>query len=217
MADKKDSPPKDLYVEVGFILLVIGSIWFLWSMILNYLAAQSHFGSVGAVLEALWHWAREHLYPVLIALSILFTTLMIVGIFVNYRKILALNKEEAKIYRLPKTEDIDDLVPLKKNERWDKVSAHINSTNPADWRLAIIEADLILDEMLRAQGYIGDSIGDMLKAVERSDMLTIDHAWEAHKIRNEVVHSGSEYQLTEREARRIISLYESVFREFEMI
>ena len=63
----------------------------------------------------------------------------------------------------------------------------------------------------------GDTIGDKLKAVEKSDFLTIDNAWEAHKARNQIAHDGADFQLNQREAMRIISLYESVFREFQMI
>jgi transposase len=62
--------------------------------------------------------------------------------------------------------------------------------------------------------YPGETIADKLKTVEKSDFNTIENAWEAHKARNQVVHAGSDYQLTEREAKRIIDLYRSVFEEF---
>ncbi len=105
----------------------------------------------------------------------------------------------------------------KKNDKWEKILEHIASENPNDWRLAIIEADIILDEMVKSMGYQGESLGERLKRVEQSDFNSIEAAWEAHKVRNRIAHSGSDFVLTQREARRIISLYEQVFREFEYL
>ena len=104
-----------------------------------------------------------------------------------------------------------------KNAKWEKVLEHMLSPNAGDWRLAILEADIMLDELLDALHYRGDSMGDKLKKIEKSDFTTLDLAWEAHKIRNKVAHEGSEFLLSEREAKRVISLYEEIFREFRYI
>jgi hypothetical protein len=217
MADKKDAVKVDPVAHIGFILLVMLFIWVIWSTILDYYLL-SRYGSYGDIARAILRWFMQYIYPVLVVLSALISIGAIYGIFKNYNALVRLNKAEKELYgaKVP-LESIDGKKTEAKNERWEQVVKHINSTNQGDWRLAIIEADLILEEMLRAQGYHGDSIGEMLKGVERSDMTTLDFAWEAHKTRNEVVHSGSGYLLNERDAKRIISLYEAVFREFEMI
>ncbi len=98
--------------------------------------------------------------------------------------------------------------------QWQEVQRHANSTNPSDWRLAILEADIMLDEVLEKRGYQGDSLGEKLKSVDRSDMLSLDAAWEAHKIRNQIAHEGVGFQISEREAKRVIALYQKVFEEF---
>lgn len=103
------------------------------------------------------------------------------------------------------------------NKKWQEVQAHINSPNPSDWRLAILEADIMLGEILEKMGYQGDSIGDKLKGIEKSDFLTLDDAWEAHRVRNQVAHEGSDFQLNDRDAKRIIGLYQKVFSEFYYI
>lgn len=103
------------------------------------------------------------------------------------------------------------------NERWEKITGHINSANPSDWRLAILECDIILDEMLTKMSYRGETLSDKLKAVEKSDFLTIDKAWEAHRVRNAIAHEGSNFQIMDREARRVVGLYEEVFKEFHYI
>jgi hypothetical protein len=103
------------------------------------------------------------------------------------------------------------------NRRWDHVIEHIESPNEGDWRTAILEADVMLNEMMEAMGYAGDSLGDKLKQVDKSDFNTIEKAWKAHKKRNKIAHKGREYSLTQREAQQIIGLYEDVFEEFEYI
>jgi len=101
-------------------------------------------------------------------------------------------------------------------DKWKVVLDHI-SGGPNDWKLAIIEADIMLDELLDSMSYNGESIGEKLKGVEKSDFLTIDKAWEAHKIRNSIAHEGSNFVLSEREVKRVIDLYKSVFEEFHII
>jgi hypothetical protein len=56
-----------------------------------------------------------------------------------------------------------------------------------------------------------------MKSIEKSDFNSIDMAWEAHKIRNSIAHEGSDFLLNQREAKRVIGLYEIVFREFRYI
>ena len=101
--------------------------------------------------------------------------------------------------------------------RWQFIQDKLNSQNESDWRMAIIEADTILEEIVGTMRLPGMSLGERMKAIEKSDFNTLDEAWDAHKSRNRIAHDGSSTPLLEREARRIIGLYEKVFREFEYI
>ncbi len=101
--------------------------------------------------------------------------------------------------------------------KWQKIVKLSQSENTSDWRLAVIEADIMLDELLEKLKLPGDTMGEKLKAVEKSDFLTIESAWEAHKIRNMIAHQGNDFLISQREIRRIISLYEAVFKEFRLI
>jgi hypothetical protein len=104
-----------------------------------------------------------------------------------------------------------------KSKRFEVAQKHMTSDNPAEWRLAIIEADALLEEMVKKMGYEGTTLGEMLKNIELSDFTTLNDAWEAHKIRNQIAHQGSTFLLTKREAKRVMQLYEKVFREFDII
>ena len=101
--------------------------------------------------------------------------------------------------------------------RWQFIQDKLSSSNESDWRMAIIEADSILGEIVGTMNLPGASLGDKLKVVEKSDFVSLDDAWEAHKARNRIAHDGSALPLSEREARRIVGLYERVFKEFDYL
>ncbi len=101
--------------------------------------------------------------------------------------------------------------------RWNRVLEQANADTPESWRLAILEADIMLNELLDTLGYRGETMADKMREVDRARFNTIDQAWEAHKVRNEIAHRGSEHELNQREVRRVIGLYEHVFREFQFI
>jgi len=101
--------------------------------------------------------------------------------------------------------------------RWQRVLEQVSSDDDHKWRLAILEADIMLNDLLDTLGLRGETMSDKMKQVGRDKFNTIDLAWEAHRVRNRVAHEGSEHGLTAREARRVIRMYEQVFREFRYI
>jgi len=99
------------------------------------------------------------------------------------------------------------------HSRWAHIQGLIASPHESDWRQAIIEADIMLDDLLTQLGYPGASVGEKLKAVDPARFHTLQNAWDAHKVRNEIAHQGSAYKLDEHHAHRTIALYEAVMRE----
>lgn len=104
-----------------------------------------------------------------------------------------------------------------KNERWKKVLDYLFSVNENDWKLAIIEADSMLFDLLTQIGFKGESIGDKLKEANLASFKGINSAWEVHNVRNKIAHEGSSFELSLHEAKRIVALYEEIFQEFGYI
>lgn len=96
------------------------------------------------------------------------------------------------------------------------INNHIASSNPNDWKLAIIEADIILDNTLKQRGYAGNSLGERLKSIGSGQLSSLQDAWEAHKVRNRIAHEGSDFVLTQRIAEETIMRYKRVFLEFNI-
>jgi hypothetical protein len=103
------------------------------------------------------------------------------------------------------------------NNRWQSVQTHLASSNPNDWKLAIIEADVLLERMLEKAGFVGKTIGDKLKGATSRTFATIDDAWNAHRVRNQIAHGGADFVLTQKIAKETLIMYERVFKEFDVI
>jgi len=97
------------------------------------------------------------------------------------------------------------------------VQQHVASGNPNDWKLAIIEADIILGEVLHEAGYAGKTIGDQLKSASTSNFSSLQDAWDAHLIRNKIAHEGADFVLTQQAAKAAMIKYQRVFKEFGAI
>ena len=104
-----------------------------------------------------------------------------------------------------------------KNTEWQDIIDHIDSDNDSQWKLALIDADKILDNALRDADYDGETIGDRLKrAEELGGFKSLQDAWEAHKVRNRIAHESG-FELTKREARRAIELYKTVLQDLHYL
>ncbi len=129
--------------------------------------------------------------------------------------------------RLNQLEQLEDQLYLNAEQLWNQqyrgipastrlqdMLAHVASDRPNDWKLAIIEADIILDELLKQRGYAGNSLGERLKSISPTQLASLQDAWEAHKIRNRIAHEGADFVLTHRIAEETIVRYRRVFTEF---
>lgn len=148
--------------------------------------------------------------------ALFFILLMCAGCVYCFVRIMQIRRlEEARFAAATRTVAAKDV--SRTHLRWQRILEQIGKDDDHAWRLAILEADIMLNELLDVQGYRGETMADKLKRVDRINFHTIDMAWEAHKVRNKVAHEGSEHSLTHRDARRVIDMYANVFREFKLI
>ncbi len=113
---------------------------------------------------------------------------------------------------------IEEIEAKEKMVQWQVVLNHINSESPAEWKLAILEADNMLDSILESEGYRGETIGEKLKVVDPGDLASYNEAWEAHKVRNQIAHEGAAtMDFSKKMARDTIMKFEKVFKELGYI
>lgn len=104
-----------------------------------------------------------------------------------------------------------------KNPRWQAVVDYMNSHNEGDWKLAVLEADSMLDSLLDTLNLPGENLGEKLKSADPDKFPKLNKIWEAHNIRNRIAHEGVDFLLSKNEAERVIGIYEQVFRDYNFI
>ena len=100
--------------------------------------------------------------------------------------------------------------------KWESVLNKAAAPNPSDWKLAVIEADSLMDDLLKRSGYFGATMGDRLKQLDRSKLSSLNELWEAHKIRNLIAHDPNR-PVSRQEIDRAIDGYEKALGELDFM
>lgn len=157
-----------------------------------------------------------HDWGIFVALSLFVSLLMATLIIYCVIRILQIRHHERLKFEAAQATIASHDVP-RSQLRWNRIREEVGSEDEQKIRLAILEADIMLNELLDTLGYKGETMADKMRQVDRANFNTIDLAWEAHRARNAIAHQGTGTTLTLHEARRIIGLYEKIFREFRFI
>lgn len=97
----------------------------------------------------------------------------------------------------------------KFTERWQNAQKHCGNKNT--WPLAIIDADKVLDDALKARKYHGKAMGERLMAAQH-DLTSNDTVWAAHKLRNRIVHEEN-VKLTQKSVKEALLGYRQALRD----
>lgn len=98
-------------------------------------------------------------------------------------------------------------------DKWQEIEELMRLGHPSNFSRAILEADKLLDHVLKALRTPGMTMGDRLKASRnRFSPDAYEAAWHAHKVRNEIVHNSA-YQITDFIAKEAISNFKKALGE----
>ena len=98
---------------------------------------------------------------------------------------------------------------------WERTKKRLETKIASEYKLAVIEADSFLNDILGRMGYSGESLGERLKKVPDNVLPNLENVWGAHKIRNNIVHDPG-YRLTQKKAKEVIGIYEKTFKNLEI-
>ena len=108
------------------------------------------------------------------------------------------------------------LPPGKVKKALKKIDKEVASSSSSSHKLAVIEADKLLDNMLDSAGYPGKTMGERLKAVNKGQISNLDDVWRAHKVRNKIVHD-TDYSITQDEAKWCVETIKDALRSLDML
>jgi len=94
------------------------------------------------------------------------------------------------------------------SKQWDRIKKRIESGAESDYKLAVIDADDFLAEVLDNRGYEGKDFEETVKKVGKLIAPILKDVLSAHEIRNSIVYNP-DYKLSVAEAKKILDTYES--------
>jgi len=100
-------------------------------------------------------------------------------------------------------------------KKWIKIIKKLESNKESEYKLAIIEADNLLNDVFEKMDYKGKTMKEKLDQFEPAILPNIDEVRQAHQTRNDIVYDP-DYQLTLDQAKKILDIYEKSFRDLEL-
>jgi len=104
----------------------------------------------------------------------------------------------------------------KIDKQWENIKAKMATGKESEAKLALIEADTILEEVLTKQGYLGETLDEKLQKINTDVLKVLPNVKEAHKMVSNIVHDPS-YRLDMKEAEESISIYKEAFIELQVL
>ena len=110
------------------------------------------------------------------------------------------------------------LVGKKKQtkKRWEGIMAKVDSGSLVDYKVAVIEADDLIDGIIAGLGYKGENFGERLDNVPEEHIVNVAGMKQAHQVRNKIIHDDN-FVLSRNDALGVLSQYEEFLRSFQVI
>jgi hypothetical protein len=186
----------------------------------TFLNLEYVFGKVYGAIGPIWDFiTNPKLWSTLgiisTVLSLIFIGLIVFSL-VRMREIQLADKEEIR-HEIEKARIRNKEKERNENPKWHYILTLAESPNESDWRVAIMEADSMLEDVLRDRGLSGTTLSELLEGAKESGYRSIQDAWDAHIIRNKIAHEGADFPLSQVEVRRVIKMFQNFFEELEVI
>lgn len=99
---------------------------------------------------------------------------------------------------------------------WKKIKNKLEMNIEAETKLAIIEADKLLNEVFKRLGYPQKTMEEKLKNMPENFLNNANDILRAHQIRNNII-NNPDYELSIIQAREIIEVYEQTFSSLQLL
>ena len=109
-----------------------------------------------------------------------------------------------------------DLSKKRAKEGWELVQKHFFAGNDNDLKIAIMQADTILEEALVRAGVRGNNLGDRLKNLKRGQVPNLEELWQAHKLRNQIAHEPM-FKLKRDTVERALDIFKEALKNLGVL
>lgn len=96
-------------------------------------------------------------------------------------------------------------------KRWINIEALLERNDEMSYKLSVLEADKLLDHVLKSMGCGGTNLGERIKLMSYK-YPKLRNVWGAHIVRNKIAHEAS-YHLSRNSARAAIAQFKNALQE----
>lgn len=100
--------------------------------------------------------------------------------------------------------------------RWDRIKKRTERRDVSQYKVAILEADKFIDEVVGAMGIRGKDLGEKLANVHPGHFDNLEELKAAHQVRNRVLHEAG-FDPDEQTTKKIIAIFDHLIRNNEFI
>ncbi|OGZ64692.1 MAG: hypothetical protein A3A98_01715 [Candidatus Staskawiczbacteria bacterium RIFCSPLOWO2_01_FULL_40_39] len=97
------------------------------------------------------------------------------------------------------------------NKRWKKIMKRMETDLEPEYKIAVIEADDLLYQMLDERGYEGETFEELAKNASKKMSVNVEDILEAHTVRNSIVYNP-DFKLDAETARKMLLNYENAIK-----
>lgn len=101
-------------------------------------------------------------------------------------------------------------------KRWNKINSQIEKGDPAGCAAAVLECAQMINEVFKAIGYEGDSLGERLENLLPSQVNDIEKLKVVNEVKNKIV-QDPDFRVNQEEAAAIRDTVGRVLDNYEMI
>jgi len=101
-------------------------------------------------------------------------------------------------------------------KKWNLIRAKLETGQDSQYKIAIIEADGIIDSLVKRMGYGGDNMGERLDNIPAGQLDHIEELKRAHEVRNRIIQDDN-FIIDKKSAEETMALYEEFLRYFEVL
>ncbi|MBU4348659.1 hypothetical protein KJ671_04130 [Patescibacteria group bacterium] len=111
---------------------------------------------------------------------------------------------------------VGNLTKRRSLKGWEQIRKRILSSDQQDWKIAILEADKILDEILKMSGYIGSDLDNRLELVRKENLAVLEEIKNAHNLARQIIKDPS-MELKKENAIVALKSYKKAFIELNLL
>jgi len=112
--------------------------------------------------------------------------------------------------------DVSKSSPSKVQKIWQNILKRLESKDPEAYKLAIIEADKLFNEMLEILGYKGKDFEERMKRITTDEISESEKIYQAHQTAEKII-KNPQFKISQEKSKEILRDFEKALKEINIL